>query len=88
MTPAAVTLEDRIRERAYHIWEANGRPPGRADEFWHQACEAIAGAEQPRAKATSRRPKQDQPRSKPARPKVTRAARDETPRHVAHNPLQ
>ena len=88
MTPAAVTLEDRIRERAYHIWEANGRPSGRADEFWHEACEAIAAAAQPRAKAASRRSKQEQSRPRPARPKVTRGARDETPRHLSHNPLQ
>jgi ribosomal protein L4 len=88
MTPAAVTLEDRIRERAYHIWEANGRPSGRADEFWHQACEAIAAAEQPRAKVTSRRSKREQAQRKSARPKVTRSARDETPRHLSHNPVQ
>ena len=29
--------ESRIRERAYHLWEAAGRPEGRHQEFWEQA---------------------------------------------------
>ena len=29
--------EDRIRERAYHLWEADGRPEGREQEYWEQA---------------------------------------------------
>jgi hypothetical protein len=40
MKPAADTLESRIRERAYHIWEANGRPAGRDKEFWHRPAKA------------------------------------------------
>jgi hypothetical protein len=28
--------EDRIRERAY-LWEADGRPEGREQEYWEQA---------------------------------------------------
>ena len=28
------TLEDRIRERAYAIWNANGRIDGEADQHW------------------------------------------------------
>ena len=27
----------RIRERAYHLWEEAGRPPGRALEHWTEA---------------------------------------------------
>jgi hypothetical protein len=42
MKSAADTLEERIRECAYHIWEANGRPSGRDEEFWTQACETVA----------------------------------------------
>jgi len=30
-------LEQRIRERAYEIWENEGRPEGRGDEHWDQA---------------------------------------------------
>ena len=29
--------EKEIMARAYEIWERNGRPEGREDEFWHQA---------------------------------------------------
>ena len=34
-------LARRIRERAYLLWEAEGRPDGRADEYWHRARELI-----------------------------------------------
>ena len=33
--------EARIRERAYHLWEADGRPEGREAEFWERARELI-----------------------------------------------
>ena len=59
MKSAAETLEERIRERAYHIWEANGRPSGRDAEFWTQACEMItADGGQTNAKAPRRQPRQ------------------------------
>jgi hypothetical protein len=29
--------EQAIRERAYHIWEREGRPEGRADDHWRYA---------------------------------------------------
>jgi hypothetical protein len=38
MTPER---EQRIRERAYHLWEADGRPHGREDEYWERAEELI-----------------------------------------------
>jgi hypothetical protein len=31
----------RIRERAYYLWEADGRPDGRQAEFWERARELI-----------------------------------------------
>jgi hypothetical protein len=37
--------EARIRERAYHLWEADGRPHGREREFWERA-EVIVGIEE------------------------------------------
>jgi hypothetical protein len=30
-------LAERIRMRAYHLWEQAGRPQARSDEFWYQA---------------------------------------------------
>ena len=35
-------LEERIRERAYRIWEREGRPEGRDREHWELAREEVA----------------------------------------------
>jgi hypothetical protein len=37
----APELEDQIRTRAYLMWEADGKPDGGADQYWHQARERI-----------------------------------------------
>jgi Protein of unknown function (DUF2934) len=34
---AGVPDEDAIRRRAYELWEADGRPDGRDEEYWHRA---------------------------------------------------
>lgn len=61
MKSAAETLEVRIRERAYHIWEASGRPLGRDKEFWQRACEQIGIYDDPPASTTQvRQPKRAQ----------------------------
>lgn len=31
--------ENRVRERAYKIWEAEGRPDGCAEKHWNMACQ-------------------------------------------------
>jgi len=31
--------ENRVRERAYKIWESEGKPEGCADKHWTMACE-------------------------------------------------
>jgi hypothetical protein len=36
-------LEQRIRQRAYHLWEQAGRPHGQSDTFWLQARTEIEG---------------------------------------------
>lgn len=33
--------ENRIRKRAYELWEAAGKPEGRHDEHWEQAAREI-----------------------------------------------
>jgi hypothetical protein len=54
----AIGMEDEtqrvIRERAYALWEAEGRPKGRALEHWRQAerevleeYQSVAGEEDP-----------------------------------------
>jgi hypothetical protein len=47
--------EQLIRERAYHLWTAEGCPEGRADFHWHVAREQVfaslrAPAPKPRTK--------------------------------------
>jgi hypothetical protein len=33
--------EDRIRQRAHELWEAEGRPEGQADRHWSRAAEDL-----------------------------------------------
>ena len=37
----AADREQRIRQRAYELWEAEGRQEGRMDEYWTRAEELI-----------------------------------------------
>lgn len=37
--------ENRIRQRAYEIWEQEGRPEGRHAENWERACRELGGAD-------------------------------------------
>jgi hypothetical protein len=39
--------QDRIRRRAYEIWEREGSPEGRAEEFWQQAITSIDAEDSP-----------------------------------------
>ena len=41
--------EQRVRERAYHLWEQAGRPHGRDTEFWERARALVAIEENPDA---------------------------------------
>ena len=41
--------EDRIRRRAYEMWEEHGRPEGRDQEYWEQARREIEEGGQSRA---------------------------------------
>ena len=34
-------LEEAIRERAYHLWIADGQPEGKADVYWLNAQREI-----------------------------------------------
>jgi len=53
--------EERIRQRAYHLWEADGRPEGRETEFWERA-ETFIGMEDSAGAGQFPNPKnQDEP---------------------------
>ncbi|HET7883351.1 MAG TPA: DUF2934 domain-containing protein [Acetobacteraceae bacterium] len=55
MSATTETLEERIRERAYYMWEASGRPSGRDTEFWNRACELVTAGDNVTKPATARR---------------------------------
>lgn len=33
--------EQRIREKAYELWQADGAPEGKSDHYWHRARELV-----------------------------------------------
>ena len=39
--PRPFEREQRIRERAHALWEREGRPEGRNEEHWAQACREV-----------------------------------------------
>ncbi len=43
------TRQQLIRERAYHLWEADGRLEGHSAEYWERARELIGMEESPLA---------------------------------------
>ncbi len=47
-------IENRIRERAYEIWEEEGRPEGREAQHWQQAAGEIADAQRENRETTAR----------------------------------
>jgi Protein of unknown function (DUF2934) len=61
--------QERIRVRAYHLWEQDGRPEGRADVYWDQATELVAIEDNQRF-ATERVPRPDElgPTGEPIEP--------------------
>jgi DUF2934 family protein len=42
----AIPLREEISRRAHQIWEENGQPNGRDDEFWLTAEREVLGADQ------------------------------------------
>ena len=37
MTDVPKSLDEQVQERAYVLWEQEGKPEGRAEEHWRQA---------------------------------------------------
>jgi hypothetical protein len=62
-------LENRIRERAYEIWTANGRLDGQADHHWLAAEREILAMVAPLPAPKKRAPT---PKKRPARSKTTK----------------
>lgn len=38
----ADVTDEKIRELAYQLWERDGSPQGKDDEYWHAARELLA----------------------------------------------
>lgn len=49
LAPLSAEQEQRIRERAYFLWEQAGRPQGGALDYWERARELQAIADHPQA---------------------------------------
>lgn len=56
----------KIEQRAYEIWEREGRPHGKALEHWHQAVAEIAREEEEIAQAKTAATKKKAPKAKTA----------------------
>jgi hypothetical protein len=77
--------EERIKERAYAIWLAEGRAHGKHHEHWHRAEREIAAEEtagDPTGGGTARRPSRARA-AKPASAGGTAAKRPATRRGAA-----
>lgn len=67
--------DTQVRERAYLLWEREGRPAGRADSHWHMAAREIDEADQPAMPDPVEPTPAAAAPSKPARsPRPTKAA--------------
>jgi hypothetical protein len=78
-----VNILDKIRQRAFEIWEAEGCPDGRDVEHWKRAEAEVAAAEEaqveaPKAKRTAT-PKAAKAESKVAGAKPATARRSKPP---------
>lgn len=84
---AAIVSEDAIRQRAYFMWEADGRPEGRGDHYWHLAHEEATRvlidettsrtAKATRGKNPSQMPAEVKAKAKPAKKAEARAVKKE-----------
>lgn len=69
-------VERRIRDRAYSIWEEEGRPAGRDVEHWLRAAQEVAAEEG--APAAAEDAPAATPEAEAPKPKRTRAPRSTT----------
>jgi hypothetical protein len=68
-------LEERIRERAYQIWEREGKPHGRDAEHWQQAASEVDAEVAASADADVGEPRTEEPARPAASPAPTRRSR-------------
>ena len=82
--------EDAIRQRAYYLWENDGRPDGRSDHYWQLALEEATAAMDTAAQAKSAKLARASKPAKaeaPAKPKKAAARKvDDKPAKKATKP--
>ena len=73
-------FEQQIRERAYQIWESEGRVHGRHEEHWHSAKLELTAARQDASPIALRSPEAgaEAPKKSRARTKVAEAPKPAT----------
>jgi hypothetical protein len=49
MSDSEQDMETRIRKRAYALWDQDGRPEGRTEEYWEKARRLIEAEDDPKA---------------------------------------
>ena len=70
LTIHVLDIEERKRRLAYQLWEEEGRPEGRAEDHWQEACRLVeAEIENPEWLKRS-----DAPEQETAEPKRSRKA--------------
>ena len=72
---AAILGDDALRQRAYYLWEADGRPEGRGDHYWHLAhAEAHQALVEDTATRTAKATKGKNPAEMPPEVKASQKA--------------
>ena len=49
MSDEVKKTDERVRIRAYHLWERDGRPHGRNDDYWMKALAEVQAEEKEEA---------------------------------------
>lgn len=74
---AALVSEDAIRQRAYFLWEADGRPDGAHDHYWTRAhAEATAAFIATTGNGVAKATKGKTANAAPAAVKATKATKE------------
>lgn len=72
--------EDAIRQRAYYLWEADGRPEGKHDHYWAQAHhEATKAFTEATASGVAKATKGKNPSAVPAAVKSAKPPKEAKP---------
>jgi hypothetical protein len=89
--PADALSNEAISQRAYYLWEADGRPEGRSEHYWQMALTEAHMATTSEAPVKAKAPRK--PAAKPAKPaaaekpkKAAKKADEKLPKKAATKP--